>query len=101
VNLDFYVPSTGASAFPAEYNGEGLAVLHGSWNRGRRTGGKIVRVKMKDGAPTGEYQDFLTGFVIDDASVWGRPVALAQMRDGSVLLSDDGANVIYRISYSK
>lgn len=101
VNLDFYQPSNGASAFPAEYNGEGLAVLHGSWNRGHRTGGKIVRVKMKKGVPTGEYQDFLTGFIIDDGSVWGRPVALAQMRDGSLLLADDGNNTIFRISYSK
>jgi len=58
-------------------------------------------VKMKNGVPTGEYQDFLTGFIVDDAGAWGRPVALAQMRDGSLLLSDDGANVIYRISYSR
>ena len=101
VNLDFYQPGNGASAFPAEYHGEGLAVLHGSWNRGHRTGHKIVRVKMKNGVPTGEYQDFLTGFIVDDAGAWGRPVALAQMRDGSLLLSDDGANVIYRISYSR
>jgi glucose/arabinose dehydrogenase/cytochrome c2 len=101
VNLDFYQPNQGASAFPAEYNGEGLAVLHGSWNRGHRTGHKIVRVKMKDGAPTGEYQDFLTGFIVDDNGAWGRPVATTQLRDGSLLLADDGANVIYRISYSK
>ena len=101
VNLDFYQPNNGASAFPAEFNGEGLAVLHGSWNRAHRTGHKVVRVKMKNGAPTGEYQDFLTGFIVDDAGAWGRPVALAQMRDGSVLLADDGANVIYRISYSR
>jgi glucose/arabinose dehydrogenase/cytochrome c2 len=101
VNLDFYGASTGKSAFPAEYVGEGLAVLHGSWNRGHRTGHKVVRVKMKNGAPTGEYQDFLTGFIVDDAGAWGRPVALAQMPDGSLLLSDDGTNQIYRISYSR
>ena len=101
VNLDFYVASNGPSAFPAEYVGEGLAVLHGSWNRGHRTGHKIVRVKMKNGAPTGEYQDFLTGFIVNDAGAWGRPVALAQLQDGSLLLADDGTNQIYRISYAR
>jgi glucose/arabinose dehydrogenase/cytochrome c2 len=101
VNLDFYVAGNGASAFPAEYVGEGLAVLHGSWNRGHRTGHKIVRVKMMNGAPTGEYQDFLTGFIVNDAGAWGRPVALVQMPDGSLLLADDGANQIYRISYAR
>jgi len=101
VNLDFYLPSKGASAFPAEYVGEGLAVLHGSWNRGHRTGHKVVRVKMKDGAPTGEYQDFLTGFIVDNAGAWGRPVALVQLPDGSLLLSDDGRNEIYRISRAR
>lgn len=101
VNLDFYQANSGKSAFPAEYNGEGLAVLHGSWNRGHRTGHKIVRVKMKNGAPTGEYQDFLTGFIVSDAGAWGRPVATTQLPDGSLLLSDDGMNQIYRISYSK
>ncbi|MCP5143704.1 MAG: PQQ-dependent sugar dehydrogenase [Gammaproteobacteria bacterium] len=100
-NLDFYEAGNGSSAFPAEYVGEGLAVLHGSWNRGHRTGHKVVRVKMKDGVPTGEYQDFLTGFIVDDAGAWGRPVALAQMPDGSLLLADDGTNTIYRISYSR
>lgn len=101
VNLDFYVPNNGPSAFPAEFHGEGIAVLHGSWNRAERTGHKVVRVKMKDGVPTGEYQDFLTGFIVDDAGAWGRPVATVQLPDGSLLLSDDGANVIYRISYSR
>ncbi len=101
VNLDFYTPNRGASAFPAEYHGEGLAVLHGSWNRHFRTGHKIVRVKMRNGVPTGSYQDFLTGFIVDDPGAWGRPVALAQMPDGSLLLSDDGTNLIYRISYSR
>jgi glucose/arabinose dehydrogenase len=55
---------------------------------------------MKNGEPTGDYEDFLTGFVVDDAHVWGRPVATAQLADGSLLMSEDGNNVIYRISYS-
>jgi len=98
-NLVFYTATSGQSAFPAEYVGEGFAVLHGSWNRSFRTGHKVVRVKMKDNVPTGEYEDFLTGFIVDDGNAWARPVAAAVMNDGSMLLSDDGANVVYRISY--
>jgi glucose/arabinose dehydrogenase len=56
---------------------------------------------MKNGVPTGEYIDFMTGFITDDGGAWGRPVAIAVARDGSLLLADDGANIIYRISYSK
>lgn len=91
---------SGASAFPAEYAGEAFAVLHGSWNRAFRTGHKVVRVPMKDGVPTGEYIDFMTGFIDEDGNAWGRPVAAVVAADGSLLVSDDGANVIYRISYT-
>jgi glucose/arabinose dehydrogenase/cytochrome c2 len=101
LNLTFYTATTGDSAFPTEYLGEGFAVLHGSWNRAFRTGHKVVRVRMKNGVPTGEYDDFLTGFIVDDGNAWGRPVALLVNKDGSLLLSDDGANIIYRISYKK
>ena len=65
--------STRADAFPAEYKGDAFVALHGSWNRAKRTGYKVVRLLMKDGKPTGVYEDFLVGFVADDASVWGRP----------------------------
>ncbi|HTX24896.1 MAG TPA: hypothetical protein VMD03_09585 [Steroidobacteraceae bacterium] len=92
--------SSGRSAFPKQYVGEGFAVFHGSWNRAFRTGHKLVRLRMKHGIPTGEYDDFLVGFIADDGDAWGRPVDLLQMADGSLLLSDDGANLIYRISYS-
>ncbi len=102
VDLEFYPKNvTGSSAFPAEYAGDGFAVLHGSWNRGQRTGHKIVRLPMKDGVPTGEYIDFMVGFIGDDGNPWGRPVATVVTKDGSMLVSDDGANVVYRISYSK
>jgi glucose/arabinose dehydrogenase/cytochrome c2 len=100
-NVLFYGATRGASAFPKEYVGDGFAVLHGSWNRAFRTGHKIVRLPMKDGKPTGEYVDFLTGFITEEGNSWGRPVAIAVARDGSLLLADDGANLIYRISYSK
>ncbi len=101
LNLQFYVANAGNAAFPAEYAGEGFAALHGSWNRSLRTGYKIVRVRMNKGEPTGEYDDFLTGFIVDDDSVWGRPVAMVQLADGSLLVSEDGNNVIYRISYEQ
>jgi len=101
LSLVFYDTSAGASAFPREYLGDGFAVLHGSWNRSVRTGHKVVRVRMKDGLPTGEYEDFLVGFIVDDHSAWGRPVGATVASDGSLLISDDGADLIYRISYRR
>jgi glucose/arabinose dehydrogenase len=100
VDLEFYPENqSGDSAFPAEYAGEGFAVLHGSWNRGHRTGHKVVRLPMNDdGVPTGEYVDFMVGFITEEGGAWGRPVAIVVAQDGSLLLSDDGANVVYRIS---
>lgn len=100
-HLVFYTAMSGKSAFPKEYVGDGFAVLHGSWNRSFRTGHKIVRVRMKNNVPTGEYEDFLTGFIVDDGHVWARPVAATVAPDGSMLLSDDGNHTIYRISYSR
>jgi len=88
-----------ADQFPSEYKGDAFVALHGSWNRSTLTGYKVVRLVMKDGKPTGEYEDFLLGFVGDDSSVWGRPVGVGVMRDGSLLVSDDGANSIWRVSY--
>jgi glucose/arabinose dehydrogenase len=101
LSMTFYVAGDGKSAFPADYAGDAIVGFHGSWNRSLRTGYKLVRVHMKNGEPTGDYEDFLTGFVVDDSSVWGRPVATLQLADGSLLMSDDGANLIYRISYHK
>lgn len=101
LTTEFYVQNTGASAFPAEYAGDAFTAMHGSWNRENRTGHKVVRVRMKNGVPTGEYEDFLVGFIADDGNAWGRPVGVLQAADGSLLISDDAANVIYRVSYSK
>ncbi len=97
--LTFYVATQGCSAFPAEYVGDGFVTFHGSWNRAFRTGHKLVRMRMQAGQATGGYEDFLTGFIVDDADAWGRPVATVELADGSLLMSDDGANLIYRISY--
>ena len=98
LQLAFYPPAAGAAAFPAEYRGDAFVALHGSWNRSQRTGYKVVRVKIKDGAPTGEYQDFLTGFVLSQEAVWGRPVGVTVARDGALLVSDDVGGVIWRVS---
>ena len=84
--------------FPAEYRGDGFAALHGSWNRAKRTGYKVVRVLQRNGVPTGEYEDFLVGFVANDESVWGRPVGVAVAHDGALLVSEDGNGTIWRVS---
>jgi glucose/arabinose dehydrogenase len=86
--------------FPAEYRGEMFLALHGSWNRAQRTGYEVVRVPLhQQGKATGEYQDFLTGFVTEEGKVWGRPVGIAVAKDGSLLVSDDGSDSIWRVSY--
>ena len=101
LSMTFYTANSGRSAFPADYVGDAIVGFHGSWNRSLRTGYKLVRVHMRNGEPVGDYEDFLTGFIVDDSSVWGRPVATLQLADGSLLMSEDGNNVIYRISYAK
>jgi glucose/arabinose dehydrogenase len=72
--------------FPPEYRDDGFAAEHGSWNRSKRTGYKVIRIRLKEGLPTGEYQDFVTGFVVNDSDVWGRPVGVAVANDGSLLV---------------
>jgi glucose/arabinose dehydrogenase len=101
VGFTFYTATSGRSAFPAEYVGDAFAVFHGSWNRADRTGHKVVRVVMKNGAPTGEYVDFLVGFITPDGKPWGRPSYITAMNDGSLLFGDDDGDVIYRISYAR
>ena len=91
------------SMFPEEYRGDAFVALHGSWNRAKRTGYKIIRIRFKDGRPVGGYDDFLTGWMLgeDREEVWGRPVGLLVLKDGSLLITDDGANKIWRVSYAK
>ena len=88
-----------ADQFPAEYAGDAFAAQHGSWNRAKRTGYKVVRVRLKDGEPSGEYEDFMTGFVVNDAALWARPVGIAVAHDGALLVSEDGNGTIWRVSY--
>lgn len=87
------------SQFPAEYRGDIFAAEHGSWNRHMKTGYEVIRVAMKAGRATGEYEDFLTGFVTPSGDVWGRPVGVAVAKDGSLFVSDDGSGSIWRVSY--
>jgi glucose/arabinose dehydrogenase len=87
--------------FPAEYRNGAFLANHGSSGRSQRLGYSISFVPFKDGKPAGAVRDFASGWMIapDKAEVWGRPVGLLQMPDGSLLLSDDGAKKLWRISY--
>jgi glucose/arabinose dehydrogenase len=95
LSLTFYT----GTQFPAQFRGEIFAAEHGSWNRSRRTGYKVIRVLAPNGKATGEYEDFLTGFVTPNGDVWGRPVGVTVASDGALLVSDDGTNQIWRVSY--
>jgi glucose/arabinose dehydrogenase len=86
--------------FPSEYRGDIFAAEHGSWNRTKRGGYEVIRVPLLKGRATGEYEDFLTGFVTADGNVWGRPVGVAVGKDGSLFVSDDGSKSIWRVSYT-
>lgn len=89
------------SQFPAEYKGDIFASEHGSWNRSVRVGYEVIRVPLhQSGKASGEYEDFLTGFVVDNGHVWGRPVGVTVAPDGSLLVTDDGSNSIWRVSYT-
>ena len=90
-----------ADKFPAEYKGDIFASEHGSWNKATRVGYEVIRVPLhQTGHASGEYEDFLTGFVLPSGQVWGRPVGITLAPDGSLLVSDDGSNSIWRVSYT-
>ncbi|MDQ2900616.1 MAG: PQQ-dependent sugar dehydrogenase, partial [Acidobacteriota bacterium] len=88
--------------FPVEYRDGAFLAFHGSWNRSKRVGQSIAFIPFKNGKPTAEHpKPFLTGWMLspDEREVWGRPVAVFQMQDGSLLVSDDGGKKIWRIAY--
>lgn len=85
--------------FPEAYRGNIFASEHGSWNKAARAGYEVIRVPLTNGHASGEYEDFLTGFVTAEGEVWGRPVGVAVASDGSLLVSDDGSKSIWRVSY--
>jgi glucose/arabinose dehydrogenase len=96
LGITFYT----GTQFPTDYRGDAFVTLHGSWNRARRTGYKVIRLRVADGKPTGEYEDFLTGFVASDRAVWGRPVGVTVAHDGALLVSEDGNGTIWRIAWT-
>lgn len=99
LGLAFYT----GSSFPEKYKNGAFIAQHGSWNRKILSGYKVVFVPFKDGKPSGNYEGFLTGFIVDPNKdkVYGRPVGIIIMPDGSLLLTDDKTNTIWRISVSK
>lgn len=98
LGMTFY--PTAQHHFPAQYEGDGFASEHGSWNRAKRAGYEVIRIPMKNGHATGEYEDFLTGFVTADGHVWGRPVGVAVGKDGALYVTDDGSRSVWRVSYA-
>jgi glucose/arabinose dehydrogenase len=82
----------------ARYTGGAFVTLHGSWNRAARTGYKVVYLPFANGKPTGEYEDFMTGFVTTDKQVWGRPVGVAVAADGSLIVTEDANGTIWRVT---
>jgi glucose/arabinose dehydrogenase len=96
LELQFYE----GKQFPSQYHGWAFAAEHGSWNRDPRGGYEVITVPIAGGKATGEYEDFLTGFVLPDGKVWGRPVGIAVGKDGSLFVSDDGSNTVWHVTYA-
>ncbi|WP_276372120.1 sorbosone dehydrogenase family protein [Chryseolinea sp. H1M3-3] len=87
------------NSFPAKYHGGAFIGQHGSWNRSQLSGYKVVFVPFKNGKPSGPPEDFLTGFIADAAKseVYGRPVGIAVLPDGAMLVADDASGIIWKI----
>jgi glucose/arabinose dehydrogenase len=98
LEMTFY--PTKKSEFPASFEGDAFAAEHGSWNRANRAGYEVIYIPMKNGHATGEYDDFLTGFVTADGQVWGRPVGVTVGNDGSMYVTDDGSRSVWRVQYT-
>lgn len=97
LGLAFYA----GSMFPADYSGDLFIAFHGSWNRSTKTGYKIVRARFQNGQPTGQVEDFVTGWLsTSDGSSWGRPVDVLVGPNGALYISDDALGVIYRVTYA-
>lgn len=99
IGLAFYTKRS----FPKKYQGGVFVGEHGSWNRSKFNGYKVAFVPFKDGRPGGPPEDFLTGFIADETKneVYGRPVSVIVLEDGSLLVADDAANTIWRVSAKK
>ena len=99
-SLEMVFYPTARSSFPQSFSGNAFAAEHGSWNREKRAGYEVIRIPMQDGKATGEYDDFLTGFVTADGQVWGRPVGVAVGKDGSLFVTDDGSRSVWHVTYT-
>ena len=90
-------------SFPEKYHDGAFVAQHGSWNRSIISGYKVVFIPFKDGKPSGKPEDFLTGFIsnLSKSEVYGRPVCVALTQDGSLLVTDDVSNTIWRVSPKK
>ncbi len=100
LQMTFYTPVKQAGSLPDSLNGDIFAAEHGSWNRQKRAGYEVVHAFLKDGKATGEYEDFLTGFLTSDGQVWGRPVGVTEGKDGALIVVEDGANTVWRVTYT-
>ena len=99
-NASLQIAFYDGARFPQEYVGDIFASEHGSWNKSVRVGYEVIRVPLhQTGSASGEYEDFLTGFVLPNGQVWGRPVGVTTAADGALLVTDDGSNSIWRIDY--
>jgi glucose/arabinose dehydrogenase len=99
VGLTFYT----GTQFPQRYQNGAFVGLHGSWNRSKLSGYRVAFVPFQNGKPSGPVEDFLTGWIIADGNpgrTWGRPVSPFVAKDGSLLVSDDGGNKIWRVRYT-
>jgi len=100
LGMKFYT----GNMFPAEYKNNILMARHGSWNKTDKRGYDVMRVVLDADGKVTKYEPFVSGFLTDDKAdppMWGRPVDILQMPDGSILFSDDYNGVIYRVSYQK
>ena len=91
-------------AFPSRYHNGAFIAQHGSWNRKELSGYKVMFIPFSNGKPSGPPEDFLTGFTVngsDDSEVRGRPVDVALLADGSMLVTDDVSNTVWRVSANK
>lgn len=95
VGMGFYT----GTQFPAEYRNDAFAAEHGSWNRSIKAGHEVIRIPLDNGKASGVYQDFLTGFLDANGNPWGRPSGVTTAPDGALLVTDDGAKIIWRVSY--
>ena len=98
LGMTFY--PTQPTQFPTSFDGDAFAAEHGSWNRKNRAGYEVIRIPMHNGHATGEYEDFLTGFVTADGQVWGRPVGVTVASDGSLFVTDDGSRSVWHVTYT-